>query len=139
MVRESLKRDLAFGTASENRNKPFIQTFLGYDIKMAGGSATLDIVKLSDNTSVGELKSRRIAYNQYPTVYIGLNKIRAFTKDDTNYFCFFSFTDGLYYIKYNKEIFDTFDIEEMSRNDEPWKKSKVVHIPMNLLTKINSE
>jgi hypothetical protein len=135
----SLIRDLAYGTASENANHIHIQKFLGYDIKMAGGTARLDIVRLSDNVSVGELKSRRVKYNYYPTVYIGLNKIKAFTKDDTNYFCFFKFTDGLYYIKYNKETFDTFDIEEMSRNDEPWKRSKVINIPMNLLTKINNE
>lgn len=135
----SLIRDLAFGTASENENKPIIQSFLGYDIKMAGGTATLDIVRLSDNISVGELKSRRIKYNQYPTVFIGLNKIKAFNKNDTESYCFFKFTDGLFYIKYNKEIFDTFDIEEMSRHDEPWKKSKVINIPMNLLTKINNE
>lgn len=139
MIRESIKTDLAFGTASENTNKPLIEKFLGYDIVMAGKSAILDIVRKSDNISIGELKSRRIAYNQYPTVFIGENKIKAFDKNDIDYYCFFSFTDGLYYIKYNKEMFDTFDIEEMSRRDEWWKKSRVVNIPMNLLTKINNE
>lgn len=133
---DTLKRDLEFGTKSENENHIHIQNFLGYEIYMAGSTFILDIVRKSDNVSVGELKSRRVRYNYYPTVYIGENKIKKFNKDGVDYFCFFKFTDGLYYIKYNKEIFDTFDIETMSRNDEPWKKSRVVNIPMSLLTKI---
>lgn len=50
-----------------------------------------------------ELKSRRCAHNKYKDIMIGLNKIQ-YCSNMTRpvYFCF-SFEDGIYYWKYNKE------------------------------------
>ena len=50
-----------------------------------------------------ELKSRRNAHNKYPDTMIGFNKVEfAKSTNKTIIFCF-SFTDGIYYYKFNKE------------------------------------
>jgi len=52
----------------------------------------------------------------------------------------FYFTDGLYYIEYNKELFDTFEIKDFVRNPRYGKidkPKKYIYIPIINLNKIN--
>lgn len=58
-----------------------------------------------------ELKSRRNSHDKYPDTMVGKNKLDFAEKTNRPvYFCF-SFTDGLYYWKYNKEDITNGNIE----------------------------
>lgn len=84
-----------------------------------------------------ELKSRRNEYKKYPTTIIPIHK----RMDDENLYFIFNFTDGIYYIKYDKEIFETFNkkniqIRRYGKYDPPtdhWE------IPINLLKEMKKE
>jgi hypothetical protein len=56
----------------------------------------------SENTYV-ELKSRRIAKDKFNSTMIGANKIELAEKTEKDVFFVFSYTDGDYYWKYNKD------------------------------------
>ena len=60
-------------------------------------------------TTEYEIKSRRNKYNQYPTTIIPCSKIRNMKRDRLVFV--FNFTDGLYYIEYNKDKFAKYEIK----------------------------
>lgn len=134
--------DLTFGFANEDKNETAIDTYLGGGIVKVGGNAIFDF-KNKNNTIYAELKSRRIAHNQYPTALIGKNKCEWADKnseENRKFWFFFAYSDGLYAIEYNKELFDTF------RVDTEYQRSyrigcynapqRVVHIPIDKLIKV---
>ena len=94
-----------------------------------------------DKTIYVELKARRLKHNQYETVMIGQNKIRYYKnlKGSSCYLCF-KYIDGLFIIKYDKELFKTFKTNTIKINfrqdvgrDE---FSDVLYIPYKHLIKI---
>ena len=81
-----------------------------------------------------ELKSRNNKYDTYPTTLIDISKV---VNDDMIFL--FNFTDGLYYIKYDKTLFDTFECKEFVRHkryDYVDKPKPYYYIPINKLQKI---
>jgi len=77
-----------------------------------------------------ELKSRTNNYKKYPTTLIGLDKV------SNNTIFLFYFTDGLYYIEYDKELFDTFEVKDFVRNPRLGKidkPKKYIYIPIEYL------
>ena len=58
-----------------------------------------------------EIKSRKNAYNKYPTTMIGQNKIDKMMKLDKKKILIFCFTDGVYYF-----ILDENSIDKCSQN-----------------------
>jgi hypothetical protein len=57
-------------------------------------------------------------------------------------FFIFSFFDGVYYIKYNKELFKTFDLLDFQRRPRPDivdRKQLYYYIPIEHLKKINKK
>lgn len=132
--------DYAFGIRSEAEVADLISAYLGVEIYMTGSTNVLDIRERASGKNRGELKSRTIPYNRFPTVVIGKNKIDSFTDPTVDYYCFFRFTDGLYAIKYNAELFSTFRLDYFQRldnrrdyNDRP---QMCYYIPMDLLHKV---
>jgi len=95
-----------------------------------------------DKSIFSELKARRLLSTSYDESIIGLNKIKNIDKDKSYYF-FFSFIDGLYYIKYDKEIFKKFNIRYnikiKYRNDvnEPEFRD-FIYIPISKMIKITN-
>ena len=91
-----------------------------------------------------ELKSRRIKHNAYDTAIIGLNKI-AFSDQlpEAEFWFAFCYSDGLYVIKYDKEVFDTLEVRHDyrrgPRNDVHNNAQSVVFIPITLLTKVDAD
>jgi len=87
-----------------------------------------------------ELKSRRNTHNKYPDTMIGYNKIEfAKTSSKDIVFCF-SFTDGLYYYKFDKQdlINNNLRIDEGGRNDRGRNEYKqYCYIPIKLLKLLN--
>ena len=64
-----------------------------------------------------EVKTRTFNKDKFPTTMLPLSKVRyADTLTNAVYFVF-SFTDGLYYIKYDKKVFETFGTNMFKRQD----------------------
>lgn len=81
-----------------------------------------------------ELKSRENTYLKYPTTLIAQNKIF-----DSNHRFIFNFTDGTYYIEYDKELFENFEVKDFVRNRRLNKidyPTKYIYIPIKYLKKI---
>ena len=85
-----------------------------------------------------ELKARTIAHNKYPTTMVGENKVRVAEGDPScAYYFAFAFTDGLYWIKYDKDLFLTFDVREGGRYDRGRPELRPYrYIPITALTKV---
>ena len=104
-----LNADLAFGLPKED---PVIKTLSSYfteDIKKA--EYKYSPYDASSETTKYEIKSRRNRYSQYPTTIIPCDKCERI-KGDRLVFVF-NFTDGLYYIVYNKEQFAKYEVKEV--------------------------
>ena len=86
----------------------------------------------STNGTCFELKSRRVKKNQYPTTIIPVSKAR---DTDKKQLFIFNFTDNCSYIEYNKELFDTFQIQNIKTERYGIVDKPKPHfcIPINLL------
>jgi hypothetical protein len=138
-MRATLADDLAFGTKNEENVWTTIENALGTKLTRLGGYSPLDYTNEA-KTIWAELKTRRIAHNQYPTALIGKNKVDFCDKENVAYYFVYSYNDGLWYIKYDKALFDTFRVEiEYERGWRPDASnapSAVVHIPVEHLQKL---
>lgn len=135
----SKKDDLSFGFNSEEVNLKTLQSFFKTDLKRQGGYATMDYTNDSKTLYI-ELKTRRIAHDQYPTSLIGINKVEFCSDPNKQYYFVFCYNDGIYYIQYDKALFDTFE-----RNTNYWRRARtdcynyqqsVIYIPIDKLSKI---
>jgi hypothetical protein len=96
-----LKKDRTFGGGKEDENLTLIRTAI--DANLQKNSNLFYVIDFTSKDCYIELKSRRCEKNKYPDTMIGVNKIVFAEKSEKpTYFCF-SFTDGLYYWKYDKE------------------------------------
>lgn len=124
--------DYAFGTQKEDDITITLNNFFNDElVKPENKKSKYDF---KGKETYYEVKSRTNSYNQYPTTMIAQNKI--FTD---NQIFVFNFTDGIYYIKYDKEIFDTFERKPFKRAGRPDIKtfeSLYIYIPIEQLTKI---
>jgi hypothetical protein len=134
------RADLSFGLASEEDSLETLQSFLGTTLRRKGGYAVMDFEN-PDRTVFCELKSRRIRHDQHPTAIIGANKVAwAASKPGEHWFAF-CYVDGLYVIKYDTELFATFETDENyyrgDRADCQNKAQSIYYIPVEHLTKVN--
>jgi len=134
----SQANDLKFGAKGERDVLPLINHFFK-DTAVAFEEiySTQDFFS---QKSVYELKSRKIKHDAYKTAIIGVNKaiLKPADKGKTLYFLF-NYIDGLYYIQYDKTIFNTFNKKSFcrfARSDYVDRASDVFEIPINLLIKI---
>jgi len=137
----SKTEDINFGLTNEQKAIPSIESFLKTELKKDPNPYSIYDWWNETKTVFVELKSRRNTHNQYDTTIIGENKIQMCTNPDIKYYFVFLFTDGLYYIKYDKELFKNFTIEKDLRIKYRYdvgkvEFKKVVHIPYKLLNKL---
>jgi hypothetical protein len=88
-----------------------------------------------------ELKTRRNAKDKYPTTMVGANKVRIAEEDTSGkrYLFAFNFTDGLYYVEYDRELFSGFEIKQGGRFDRGRPElNEYCYIPVSCL-KLMSE
>jgi hypothetical protein len=121
------------GIESEKEVLPIIRDYFKRDIKLTKERySKFDYYDLEYKY---ELKTRTNKYNSFPTTIIETNKII----DNLKIIFLFRFTNGLYFIEYEKELFDTFKKDLYIRNNptiqSPIKKEHIF-IPINKLTKI---
>lgn len=122
--------DFKFGTDKELEVLPVLRNFFKRDIKQSD-----DIYSKSDfydDEYYYELKSRTNTYSKYPTTMITEDKIR----EDKKLILVFNFTDGIYYIEYDKEKFSGYKKELFSRANITWNKKEHLYIPIIDLQKL---
>jgi len=126
--------DYHFGTTSEEQTLSTIRTIDSTIQRTQNKYSPFDYNN-EGNTIFVELKTRNNAKNKYPTTMIPLSKVKiAETNVDKTYYFAFKFTDGIYYIQYNKNIFDTFEIKEGGRFDRGRPElNQYVYIPVDKL------
>ena len=135
----SLRSDLSFGLANEMFVIEKLNVFFDEEEIKSSKELGLGVYcgydAESENT-IYEIKSRRCKYATYPTTLLPVHKIKEGNK---RLVFVFHFTDGLYYIEYKKELFDTFEtrvvkIHRAGINDKP---TPHYYIPILHLIKIN--
>jgi hypothetical protein len=108
--------DYSFGTANEEKVLPRIEKSLGTKLIHRGGMSIYDF----DNGSniFADVKTRRIKHNIYPTALIGANKVKmAAANEDKDFWFFFHYTDGLFRVKYDKDLFSKYAHYDYKRGD----------------------
>jgi hypothetical protein len=83
-----------------------------------------------------ELKSRKCSIGQYNTTLLPKSKV---IEDKNNQIYLFYFTDGLYYLKYDKDVFSKIECKMYKRFQRGAyidKEQLYYYIPTDLLTKI---
>lgn len=123
-------RDCQYGMSKEDEFQHVLEAH--FDDNLKRNSNRYSRWDFTGDKYVYELKSRKNAHDRFPTTMIGADKI----KDNA---CFvFAFTDGLYYIYYDKVLFSNFTTEPFGRvrsGIEDVKKD-YLFIPIKHLTKI---
>ena len=136
----SLENDRLFGGQNEASTNLLLNTYFNTEFRN-----TKDIYNTrfyqydfenEDKTICIEMKSRRNKHNAYPTTIVPVNKVIG---DIDRYIFVFHFTDGVYFIDYNKERFDTYETRMISTNRRGIVDIPKLHfcIPITDLTKIN--
>jgi hypothetical protein len=105
------QRDYQFGIAHQEKLLPKLESF--FNDNLVSTPNKFDPYDYVGNTSVYELKSRTNALRAYPTTCIGQDKINPNHTKQQVYL--FNFTDGCYYINYDKELFDSFTVAPFRR------------------------
>jgi hypothetical protein len=136
--------DFAFGVESEKTNQTILETIFKTPFVRRGGSAIFDF----DNKNISpakpiyaELKTRRVRHNYYETALIGANKVYdASLNPNADHWFVYNYMDGIYGIKYNKELFSNFCKDAFKRGDRPDVSNApqdTVFIPYKYLTKFS--
>lgn len=122
--------DYKFGTDQEDIVLPKLKEFFGREIKKSEDKfAKSDYY---DDEYYYEMKSRTNAYSKYPTTMITEDKIR----EDKKLILLFNFTDGIYYIEYDKEKFDNYERKMFSRAGYKWNEKSHLYIDIKDLQPI---
>lgn len=130
--------DLIFGSKNENKVLPIIRKFFGFSDLEIDENNPFSTIDFKNDFILVELKSRRINHNKYNTCFIGYNKFKHFKKNnDKECYIVYKYEDGLYYVKFNYELFKTFERQMQNTwRDGICETSKVVLIPVNHLLKM---
>lgn len=121
--------DYQYGSKSETEVKPILEKIFG-ELQTGDRYSKYDF---SNERYSIELKTRKNKYDTYPTTMITKNKI---VDDSKKLILAFKFTDGLYYIEYDKQLFDKFNTRMFSRAYQKWDEKPHIYIPIEYLTRI---
>ena len=87
-----------------------------------------------------ELKTRPNVFSYtYPTLMLSYSKIEFAKQSDRPVYIVFQLKDGLFYIIFDEERFETYSVttfQRQYRTDIDDKNDRVIHIPVTDLTKI---
>jgi hypothetical protein len=143
MSRPTQRADLTFGLQSESDNLELLQQFLQTTLKRTDDAYCVYDFESDDKSVMVELKSRRIRHDQYDTVFIGWNKIvfcERMTREGVKFHLAFAFSDGLYTIQYDPELFADFEVrhgfQRSAREDASNAPSSICLIPTKYLKKV---
>jgi hypothetical protein len=133
IARGSFKIDLEYGLIRENNVLEKIKKYFN-DETIKKTTDRFCKYDFESPTCKYELKSRKNTMRAYPTTIIPTHKVV-----DGNLIFVFNFTDGLYYIQYDKETFDRFNTFEMTDCRAGRYGQTALHfsIPIEFLKEIN--
>jgi len=106
---EILKADLNFGLPKEDPVIQRLSEFFNETVEKE--TYQYSPFDASSKTTKYEIKSRRNRYLQYPTTIIPVDKTQ---RIEGRLVFVFNFTDGLYYIVFDKEAFAKYEIKPVS-------------------------
>ena len=133
----NFKDDYTLGIQKENEVFNIIVEYFNDNITQSKEKySPYDFV--GDN-NLYELKSRTNKYDTYSTTMITTNKIYDNKNNNKTLIMLFNFTDGLYYIKYDIEIFKSFKTTIFQRTGRIGtydKPKEMLWIPIDKLIKI---
>ena len=122
-----------FGKKAEKEIIPILTDFFKREIKEY--TERFSKFDFYDEIYNYELKTRTNSYKRFPTTMITENKIAGEKKQ----IFIFNFTDGIYYIEYDKELFDTFEKQQFSRAGIKSDEKSHIYIDINYLKPILSK
>lgn len=140
----TFKTDYTFGIASEEKNKIILESVFNTTFTRRGGMVTFDYDNMDTPTKpktiYAELKTRRVKHNTYSTAIIGANKVWVASQNpNAEYWFVYNYTDGIYGIKYDKDVFDGFnrgDFQRGERSDKIDLPQDCYFIPHESLIKL---
>lgn len=130
----SFAKDYDFGMKGEEDIKEKLETFFQAPVTKTHPTHPADF--LCNNKYI-EVKTRTNRYKSFPTTLLPLSKITFAQSNPTTFV--FVFTDGAYYIHYEKELFDTFEVkpfQRFKRTDYHDKLTDYIHIPIEHLKRL---
>jgi hypothetical protein len=138
-ARPSYASDYAFGENNEALKQVAISTFIGKPMIRQTRYSVYDY-EADDATARADIKSRRIHSKKYNTGLLGMNKVlSADANPDKDHYFFFAYTDGLFYIKYDRDVFSTFNHGEYLRGSREGKvdlPADTMNIPRSLMIEV---
>lgn len=127
--------DYLWGKEQENYTYPILKEYFKTDLKQY--PSQYDDFDFYDEDSDYEQKSRRNTYACYSETMITLNKTQKAT--DKKIKLVFNFSDAIYWIEYDEELFKTFNRKLFSRAEIKSDEKDHIYIPINLLTLIKKK
>jgi hypothetical protein len=129
--------DVDYGLMSENDMLPFLEFYFKTDLVKSSSKYCKYDYK-GEGIKI-ELKTRRVSHDDFPTTFVNSSKIDYVKTlaDDTEFYFVFKYTDGIYYIKYDRELFDTFHQENTTIHSRGYNIINTL-IPICYLTSMNS-
>jgi hypothetical protein len=130
----NFNKDYLFGITQENSVSNKIELYFNDILTPTSRYCKYDF---KGSKYLYELKSRNNKYSQFPTTLIAKDKV--LDNPELPQVFIFNFTDGLYYIKYDKIVFDGFDcldFKRRARDDKVDIEKLYYYIPIINLTKI---
>ena len=136
-MKRTFQNDYEFGTRHEVDTLTALRTLNPTLVRTHDKYDPFDFVNDTFNVFV-ELKTRNNTKNKYPTTMISYSKILHAKKNpDRQYYFAFKFVDGLYYIKYDASLFETFAVGEGGRFDRGFDEiNQYIYIPVENLSMI---
>ena len=133
--------DLEFGAIGERMAIPVLNNFFGGShIKSSFSHDRWDYSVEGNPNIRRELKSRRIAHNQYGTAVLNHSKITN-QKPNVNYTYVWHYTDGWFYLDYDPNVWtkeNGFIITMMDCwRDGVCERQPVINVPHQYLNRIN--
>jgi hypothetical protein len=133
----TFKEDYKNGTDSENIVKPILEKFFDENYEKTSRFHLLDF---QGKGSWIEIKTRTFNKDKFETTLIPQKKIEYAEKCINPVYFVFVFTDGIYYIRYDKSVFDTFSVNTFCRAERSDKRDvaqEYCFIPVKLLSPIS--
>jgi hypothetical protein len=132
----SFRQDYAFGLQNEERVMPVLERTFNENFEKTDRYHPLDF---KGRGCWVEVKTRTFDVGKFETTLLPYSKIE-YAKNCANAVYFvFVFTDGIYYIQYDSEVFSKFAVnvfQRTSRTDHRDAPQNYIYIPTRLLTRI---
>ena len=140
MTTRSKVEDIKNGLKNEANCKPIFESYFKEKLtKHPNPYSAMDFFN-EPKTFWLEVKERNVRHDQFPTAIISKHKVD-FCRENSNSTHYFAwkYLDGIYYIKFDPIVWDTFecrDYKRFNRIDDNQKETLHYFIPHQLLTKL---